>query len=74
MSRHQRRRAEPWGPIDPMVGVVMCTVFEAEEARREGLRFLARLIARRILAERLAQEKATGQTMVPADGGDGRPA
>lgn len=74
MRRHQRGRAEPWGPINPMVGVVMGTEFEAEEARREGLKFLARLIARRILAERLAEGQAAGQTMVPADGGDGRPA
>jgi hypothetical protein len=48
--------------------------FAQKEREQEALRMLARLIARRMLAERLATDATVGHTMVPAENGTWRQA
>lgn len=48
--------------------------YTEKEREQEALRMLARFIARKILAERLAAEAATGHTIVPEANGTGRQA
>jgi len=45
--------------------------FTEKERTQEALRMLARFIARKLLAERLAADAVTGHTMVPEAHGAG---
>lgn len=54
--------------------LIVSIEYTEKEREREALRMLARLIARKLLAERLAAEATTGHTMVPESNGTWRQA